>query len=59
MSPEVNFGDYLLCLNLYRQLDPKKFDALLEKVKPVAARNACSGVNPALTRHSISIALLG
>ncbi len=40
MSPEVTFGDYLLCLNLYRQLDPKKFDALLEKVKPVAARNA-------------------
>src|SRR5207245_10833357 len=39
MSPEVSFGDYLLCLNFYRKLDPKKFDALLEKVKPVAARN--------------------
>jgi len=40
MSPQVGFGDYLLCLNFYRKLDAKKFDALLEKVKPVAARNA-------------------
>jgi thioredoxin-like negative regulator of GroEL len=40
MSPEVAFGDYLLCLNFYRKLDAKKFDALLEKVKPVAARNS-------------------
>src|SRR5437764_3148423 len=40
MSPEVSFGDYLLCLNFYRKLDAKKFDALLEKVKPVAARSA-------------------
>jgi len=40
MAPDVTFGDYLLCLNFYRKLDPKKFDALLEKVKPVAARNA-------------------
>src|SRR5205823_11667720 len=39
MSPEVSFGDYLLCLNFYRKLDAKKFDALLEKVKPVASRN--------------------
>jgi thioredoxin-like negative regulator of GroEL len=39
MSPQVGFGDYLLCLNFYRKLDAKKFDALLEKVKPVAARN--------------------
>ncbi|MBV9619203.1 MAG: hypothetical protein JO201_08320, partial [Verrucomicrobia bacterium] len=39
MSPQVTFGDYLLCLNFYRKLDAKKFDALLEKVKPVAARN--------------------
>src|SRR5260221_4769877 len=39
MSPEVGFGDYLLCLNFYRKLDAKKFDALLEKVKPVAVRN--------------------
>jgi thioredoxin-like negative regulator of GroEL len=39
MSPQVAFGDYLLCLNFYRKLDAKKFDALLEKVKPVAARN--------------------
>jgi thioredoxin-like negative regulator of GroEL len=40
MSPEVGFGDYLLCLNFYRKLDAKKFDALLEKVKPVATRNS-------------------
>src|SRR5947208_13437841 len=39
MSPQVSFGDYLLCLSFYRKLDAKKFDALLEKVKPVAARN--------------------
>ena len=40
MSPDANFSDYLLCLNFYRKLDAKKFDALLEKVKPVAARNS-------------------
>ena len=40
MSPEVSFGDYLLCLNFYRKLDARKFGALLEKVKPVAARNS-------------------
>jgi Tfp pilus assembly protein PilF len=40
MSSDVTFSDYLLCLNFYRKLDPKKFDALLEKVKPVAARNS-------------------
>jgi predicted Zn-dependent protease len=40
MSPQVTFGDYLLCLNFYRKLDEKKFAALLEKVKPVATRNA-------------------
>jgi Tfp pilus assembly protein PilF len=40
MSPEVTFGDYLLCLNFYRKLDEKKFRRLLEKVKPFAARNA-------------------
>jgi lipopolysaccharide biosynthesis regulator YciM len=39
MSPDVTFGDYLLCLNLYRKLDAKKFRQLLEKVKPFAARN--------------------
>jgi Tfp pilus assembly protein PilF len=39
MSPEVGFGDYLLCLNFYRKLDAKKFDTLLEKVKPVAIHN--------------------
>lgn len=40
MSPEVTFSDYLLCLELYRKLSPKKFDALLDKVKPVAARDS-------------------
>lgn len=40
MSPDVTFADYLLCLNFYRKLDAKKFDNLLEKVKPVAARNS-------------------
>src|SRR5215472_14706865 len=40
MSPQVTFSDYLLCLNFYHKLDEKKFDALLEKVKPVAARNS-------------------
>jgi predicted Zn-dependent protease len=39
MSPEVTFGDYLLCLNFYRKLDEKKFGQLLERVKPFAARN--------------------
>ena len=38
MSQEVTFADYLLCLNLYRKLDQKKFGALLEKVRPVATR---------------------
>ena len=39
MSPQVTFADYLLCLDLYRKLNPKEFDVLLGKVKPVAARN--------------------
>ncbi|HSP44951.1 MAG TPA: tetratricopeptide repeat protein [Chthoniobacterales bacterium] len=39
MSQQVTFADYLLCLEFYRKLDEKKFAALLEKVKPVAARN--------------------
>src|SRR5882757_5707516 len=39
MSPEVTFGDLLLCLNFYQKLDEKKFRRLLEKVKPFAARN--------------------
>jgi Tfp pilus assembly protein PilF len=39
MSPQVAFADYLLCLELYRKLNPKKFGALLDKVKPVAARD--------------------
>jgi thioredoxin-like negative regulator of GroEL len=38
MSQQVTFGDYLLALDFYRKLDEKKFEALLEKVKPVAAR---------------------
>jgi hypothetical protein len=40
MNQQVTFSDYLLCLEFYRKLDQKKFAALLEKVKPVAARNA-------------------
>ncbi len=40
MSPDLTFGDYLLCLNFYHKLDEKKFRPLLEKVKPFAARNA-------------------
>src|SRR5215472_12896127 len=39
MSPEVTFGDYLLCLDFYRKLNEKKFRQLLAKVKPFAARN--------------------
>jgi len=39
MSQQVTFTDYLLCLEFYRKLDQEKFAALLEKVKPVAARN--------------------
>jgi len=39
MSPELTFGDYLLCLNFYRKLDEKKFRRLLERVKPFAAKN--------------------
>jgi hypothetical protein len=39
MSQQVTFSDYLLCLEFYRKLDQKKFATLLEKVKPVAARN--------------------
>ena len=38
MSQQVTFADYLLCLDFYRKLDPKKAAALLEKVKPVAER---------------------
>jgi len=39
MAPEVTFADYLLCLNFYRKLNEKKFTALFEKLKPVAARD--------------------
>jgi len=40
MNQQVTFVDYLLCLEFYRKLDEKQFGALLEKVKPVAARQA-------------------
>jgi len=40
MSQQVTFTDYLICLEFYRKLDQSKFSALLEKVKPVAARNS-------------------
>jgi predicted Zn-dependent protease len=39
MSQQVTFSDYLLCLEFYRKLNQQKFNALLEKVKPVAARD--------------------
>jgi predicted Zn-dependent protease len=39
MSQQVTFSDYLVCLDLYRKRDEKKFTALLDKVKPVAQRN--------------------
>ena len=39
MTQQVTFADYLLCLDFYRKLDEKKFLAVLEKIKPVAARN--------------------
>ncbi len=39
MSPQITFADYLLCLDFYRKLDAKKLALVLEKVKPVAARN--------------------
>ncbi|MDQ6625540.1 MAG: hypothetical protein M3Y69_05280 [Verrucomicrobiota bacterium] len=40
MAQKVTFQDLLLCLQLYRKVDEKKFTALLEKVKPIAARNS-------------------
>src|SRR5437016_12052933 len=39
MSQQVTFSDYLLCLNFYRKLDDRKFEALLKKIKPVATRD--------------------
>jgi hypothetical protein len=38
LSPQVTFADDLLCLDFYKKLDQKKLTTLLEKVKPVAAR---------------------
>jgi hypothetical protein len=40
MSPDVTFGDYLLCLKFYRKLDEKKFRSSLERVKPFATRSS-------------------
>lgn len=39
MSQQVTFADFLLCLDFYRKLDEKKLGAVLDKVKPVAARD--------------------
>jgi thioredoxin-like negative regulator of GroEL len=39
LSPDITFADYLLCLNFYLKLDRNKFDALLKKVKTLAARD--------------------
>src|SRR6266480_542485 len=38
LSPQVTFSDDLLCLDFYKKLDQKKLTTLLEKVKPLAAR---------------------
>jgi Tfp pilus assembly protein PilF len=38
LSPQVTFADDLLCLDFYKKLDQKKLATLLEKVKPLAAR---------------------
>src|SRR5881398_1408203 len=38
LSPQVTFSDDLLCLDFYKKLDQKKLATLLEKVKPLAAR---------------------
>jgi hypothetical protein len=38
LSPQVTFSDELLCMDFYKKLDQKKLAALLEKVKPLAAR---------------------
>src|SRR5205814_10456643 len=38
LSPQVTFADDLLCLDFYKTIDQKKLATLLEKVKPVAAR---------------------
>ena len=39
LSQQVTFADYLLCLDFYRKLDEKKLAAVLDRVKPVAAKN--------------------
>jgi predicted Zn-dependent protease len=38
LSPQVTFSDDLLCLDFYKKLDKKKLATLLDKVKPLAAR---------------------
>ena len=40
LSPQVTFADDLLCLDFYKKLDQKKLATLLEKVKPLAARQS-------------------
>jgi hypothetical protein len=47
MSPDVTFGDYLLCLNFYRKLDEKKFRLLLERELNRLLREM-----PPISRHS-------
>lgn len=39
LTQQVTFADYLLSLDFYRKLDAEKFEAVLEKIKPLAARN--------------------
>jgi thioredoxin-like negative regulator of GroEL len=39
LTHQITFADYLLCLDFYRKLDEKKFQAVLEKIKPVALRD--------------------
>jgi predicted Zn-dependent protease len=39
LTQQITFADYLLCLDFYRKLDEKKFQAVLEKIKPVALRD--------------------
>jgi predicted Zn-dependent protease len=38
LSPQATFSDDLLCLDFYKKLDQKKLATLLDKVKPLAAR---------------------
>ena len=60
LSPQVTFGDYLLCLDFYQKLDAKKFGVVLEKVKPVAARNpdALAKLMDWMNHHDLSAEVL-